>query len=114
MQVIQEIYHRRPHMPRTGRAIMLAVPRHRDLIVPGQSGEHEHHPGRGAEVRFGDAALDERGTGPRTSAIPPPVPGRCTRPVTSWAFGKRLGEAGPLGSVGTVSDCYDKAMLESF
>jgi putative transposase len=33
---------------------------------------------------------------------------------TSWAFGKRLGEAGPLGSVGTVSDCYDKAMLESF
>jgi len=38
---------------------MLAVTRHRDLIVPGQSGEHEHHPGRGAEVRFGDAALDE-------------------------------------------------------
>jgi len=38
---------------------MLAVPRHRDLIVPGQSGEREHHPGCGAGVRSGDAALDE-------------------------------------------------------
>jgi hypothetical protein len=28
-------------------------------VRAGQSGEHEHHSGRGAEVRFGDAALDE-------------------------------------------------------
>jgi len=33
---------------------------------------------------------------------------------TSWAFGKRLREAGLLGSMGTVGDCYDNAMMESF
>ena len=30
------------------------------------------------------------------------------------AFGKRLREAGLLGSMGTVGDCYDNAMMESF
>jgi putative transposase len=33
---------------------------------------------------------------------------------TSWAFGRRLREAGLLGSMGTVGDCYDNAMMESF
>ncbi|WP_240778162.1 IS3 family transposase [Nonomuraea basaltis] len=33
---------------------------------------------------------------------------------TSWTFGKRLRDAGLLGSMGTVGDCYDNAMMESF
>jgi putative transposase len=33
---------------------------------------------------------------------------------TSWAFGKRLREAGLVGSMGSVGDCYDNAMMESF
>jgi putative transposase len=33
---------------------------------------------------------------------------------TSWAFGKRLRAAGLLASMGTVGDCYDNAMIESF
>ena len=31
---------------------------------------------------------------------------------TSWAFGKRLRDAGLLGSMGTVGDCYDNAMMQ--
>jgi putative transposase len=33
---------------------------------------------------------------------------------TSWAFGQRLNKAGLLGSMGTVGDCYDNSMMESF
>jgi putative transposase len=33
---------------------------------------------------------------------------------TSWAFGQRLQAAGILASMGTVGDCYDNAMMESF
>jgi putative transposase len=33
---------------------------------------------------------------------------------TAWAFGKRIGDAGILGSMGTIGDCYDNAMMESF
>jgi putative transposase len=33
---------------------------------------------------------------------------------TSWAFGQRLEKAGLLASMGTVGDCYDNAMVESF
>jgi putative transposase len=33
---------------------------------------------------------------------------------TSWAFGQRLRAAGLLASTGTVGDCYDNAMMESF
>jgi len=33
---------------------------------------------------------------------------------TSWAFGQRLKKAGLLGSMGSVGDCYDNAMMESF
>ncbi|MFF5985959.1 IS3 family transposase [Prauserella flavalba] len=33
---------------------------------------------------------------------------------TSWASGKRLRDAGLLGSMGTVGDCYDNSMMESF
>lgn len=33
---------------------------------------------------------------------------------TSWAFGKRLRDAGLLGSMGTIGDCYDNSMMESF
>jgi putative transposase len=31
-----------------------------------------------------------------------------------WAFGRRLRTAGLLASMGTVGDCYDNAMMESF
>lgn len=33
---------------------------------------------------------------------------------TSWAFGQRLQKAGLLASMGTVGDCYDNSMMESF
>jgi putative transposase len=33
---------------------------------------------------------------------------------TSWAFGQRLKKAELLGSMGSVGDCYDNAMMESF
>jgi putative transposase len=33
---------------------------------------------------------------------------------TSWAFGQRLRSAGLLASMGTVGDCYDNSMMESF
>jgi putative transposase len=33
---------------------------------------------------------------------------------TSWAFGQRLSAAGLLPSMGTVGDCYDNSMMESF
>jgi putative transposase len=33
---------------------------------------------------------------------------------TSWAFGQRLRSAGLMSSMGTVGDCYDNAMMESF
>ncbi|HJT92527.1 MAG TPA: IS3 family transposase [Mycobacterium sp.] len=33
---------------------------------------------------------------------------------TSWAFGQRLHAANLLASMGTVGDCYDNAMMESF
>lgn len=33
---------------------------------------------------------------------------------TSWAFGQRLRNAGLLGSMGSVGDCFDNAMMESF
>src|ERR1700719_659634 len=33
---------------------------------------------------------------------------------TSYAFGKRCREAGVMPSMGSVGDCYDNAMAESF
>ena len=33
---------------------------------------------------------------------------------TSWAFGKRLRGAGLLGSMGSIGDCYDNSVVESF
>ena len=33
---------------------------------------------------------------------------------TSWAFGQRLRGAGLLGSMGSVGDCFDNALAESF
>ena len=33
---------------------------------------------------------------------------------TSWAFGKRLVDAGIVPSMGSVGDCYDNSMMESF
>jgi putative transposase len=33
---------------------------------------------------------------------------------TSWAFGRRLRQAGLLGSMGSIGDCYDNSMIESF
>ena len=50
--------------------------------------------------------------------------GHCTRQVlqppveatqyTSWAFGHRLREAGLLGSMGSIGDCFDNGLAESF
>ena len=33
---------------------------------------------------------------------------------TSWAFGRRLHEAGLLGSMGSIGDCFDNSVAESF
>ena len=33
---------------------------------------------------------------------------------TSYAFGRRLREAGLLGSMGSIGDCFDNALCESF
>src|SRR6266487_1524577 len=33
---------------------------------------------------------------------------------TSWAFGRRLRAAGILGSMGSIGDCFDNSMAESF
>jgi len=33
---------------------------------------------------------------------------------TSWAFGQRLVNAGLVGSMGSIGDCYDNSMMESF
>jgi putative transposase len=33
---------------------------------------------------------------------------------TSWAFGQRIRTAGLLGSMGTIGDCFDNSMVESF
>lgn len=33
---------------------------------------------------------------------------------TSWTFGQRLRTAGLVGSMGSIGDCYDNSMMESF
>ncbi len=33
---------------------------------------------------------------------------------TSWAFGRRLHGAGLLGSMGSIGDCFDNSVVESF
>jgi putative transposase len=33
---------------------------------------------------------------------------------TSWAFGRRLRTAGLLGSMGSIGDCFDNSVVESF
>jgi putative transposase len=33
---------------------------------------------------------------------------------TSWTFGKRLADAGIVPSMGSVGDCYDNSLVESF
>jgi putative transposase len=33
---------------------------------------------------------------------------------TSWAFGKRLVDAGLVASMGSIGDCFDNSMVESF
>ena len=33
---------------------------------------------------------------------------------TSWAFGRRLHAAGLLGSMGSIGDCFDNSVVESF
>jgi len=33
---------------------------------------------------------------------------------TSWAFGRRLRSAGLLGSMGSIADCFDNSVAESF
>ncbi|MCD2191395.1 IS3 family transposase [Actinomycetospora sp. SF1] len=33
---------------------------------------------------------------------------------TSWAFGRRLVDAGIVPSMGSIGDCYDNSMMESF
>ena len=45
-----------------------------------------------------------------------PMPARHVEPrqYTSWAFGHRLREAGLLGSMGSIGDCFDNGLAESF
>jgi putative transposase len=49
-----------------------------------------------------------------------PAPGRTVAhsdhgsTYTSWAFGRRLRGAGLLGSMGTIGDCFDNSVAESF
>ncbi|MFI9405132.1 IS3 family transposase [Nocardia sp. NPDC052316] len=33
---------------------------------------------------------------------------------TSWAFGQRIRQAGLLGSMGSIGDCFDNSMVESY
>ena len=33
---------------------------------------------------------------------------------TSWAFGRRLVDAGIVPSMGSIGDCYDNSLMESF
>ena len=33
---------------------------------------------------------------------------------TSWAFGRRLVDAGIVPSMGSIGDCYDNSLVESF
>jgi hypothetical protein len=33
---------------------------------------------------------------------------------TSWAFGRRLVDAGLVPSMGSIGDCYDNSLMESF
>ncbi len=55
-----------------------------------------------------DMAVDTRG--PRGTIV---HSDHCTQ-FTSWAFSHRLKEAGLVGSMGTIGDGYDNAMIESF
>ena len=34
--------------------------------------------------------------------------------LPSWAFGRRLRAAGLLGSMGSIGDCFDNSLAESF
>jgi putative transposase len=49
-----------------------------------------------------------------------PTPGRTIAhsdhgaQYTSWAFGRRLRAAGLLGSMGSIGDCFDNSVVESF
>ena len=42
--------------------------------------------------------------------LPPVEPGQ----FTSWAFTRRALDSGLLTSMGSVGDCYDNSMMESF
>lgn len=46
----------------------------------------------------------------RQVLLPPVEPGQ----FTSWAFTRRAIDSGLLPSMGSVGDCYDNAMMESF
>ena len=41
-------------------------------------------------------------------------PLRPRQPIHVWAFGQRLRTAGLLGSMGSIGDCFDNALAESF
>ena len=75
---------------------------------PGRAG------GRPGQVRCRPAGHLEPHTGrpgPRR-ARPPPRP-RCAGQFTSWAFTRAL-DSGLLLSMGSIGDCYDCAVIESF
>jgi putative transposase len=59
-------------------------------------------------------ALIRRQSIPRSTEQPTILHSDHGTQYTSWAFGKRLRAAGLLASMGTVGDCYDNAMMESF
>jgi putative transposase len=45
---------------------------------------------------------------------PEPFTTPTTGQYTSWAFGHRLREAGLLGSMGSIGDCFENGLAESF
>ena len=103
-------HHPAPH--RRGLAVLRC--RRRRVLPPRGGLVHRRpHPRRARRRRPGDGLL---ATQTRSSSA-----GQSTvvhtdhgSQYTSWAFGQRLRGAGLLGSMGSVGDCFDNALAESF
>lgn len=60
------------------------------------------------------ACLRQRSRGTGTVPLTMVVDSDHGGQYTSWAFGQRLRTAGLLGSMGSIGDCFDNALAESF
>ena len=82
-----------------------------------RSGFHAYHSGPPSDRQVADEALTKRiATIHKTSKEPDSVIHHSDRGLqyTSVAFGLRCKEMGVRPSMGSVGDCYDNAMCESF